>query len=144
MLHILSFLDGNSFVTAAAVSRAFRNVIAPRQRNVSISGFHSYENMKQMNFTAATFFSGRDSELVANNVLADLAESFPRLNSVDLSGCWYSSLSKSLFFENLITRLISPYLVKTTFRKDVTNLDSFMTARKIEYTGPSTSNWRYC
>lgn len=84
---ITSFLDGESFITATAVSRAFRNALIPRQRQVSISRFHSYESMKQMNFSGATFFSGRDSLLVTNKVLADLAESFPRLNSVDLSGC---------------------------------------------------------
>jgi len=85
--HILSFLDGPSFVAAAAVSRAFRDAIIPRQRNVTISSFLSYESMKQMNFSGASFFSGRDSSLVTNQVLADLSECFPNLKSVDLSGC---------------------------------------------------------
>lgn len=84
---ILEFLDGDSFVTATAVSKAFRDALIPRQRNVSMNGFPSYESMKQMGFTGAVFFSGRDSNLVTNDVLADLATSFPRLASVDLSGC---------------------------------------------------------
>ena len=84
---VLSFLDGNSFVTAASVSRAFRNAFIPRQRNVSVSGFTSFEHMKQMRFTGATHFSARDSTIVTNKVLDDLADTFPRLSSVDLSGC---------------------------------------------------------
>lgn len=85
--NILSFLDGDSFCNAAAVSRGFRHAIIPRQKNVCIRGFHSYKSMKQINFTGATYFSGRDSPLVTNEVLNDLAECFPKLTSVDLSGC---------------------------------------------------------
>jgi len=85
--HILDFLDDFSFMRASAVSRAFRDAIIPRQRNVTISGFPSYERMKQLDFSGAVFFSGRLCELVTNDVLADLATSFPRLKRVDLSGC---------------------------------------------------------
>lgn len=85
--HILSFLDPDSFLAASAVSRAFRDAIIPRQRNVSIAGFHSYESMKSMNFSGAVYFSGGDSDLVINDVLKDLAGSFPSLKSVDINAC---------------------------------------------------------
>ena len=84
---VVSFLDGNSFVTAAAVSRAFCKAFIPRQRNVSTSGFTSFESIKQMRFIRAIHFSARDSAIVTNKVLDDLADTFPRLSSVDLSGC---------------------------------------------------------
>lgn len=85
--YILEFLDRTSFITAAAVSKAFRDTIIPRQKHISLGCFRSYESMKQMGFTGATFFSGRLCELVTNEVLADLPQRYPRLVSVDLSGC---------------------------------------------------------
>lgn len=85
--HILSFLDGESFIASSCVSRSFRNAIIPHQKNVSIGNFQSYSSMKQMGFTGAVFFHGMGSDLVTNEVLSDLAASFPSLRGVDLSGC---------------------------------------------------------
>lgn len=85
--YILDFLDPVSFITSAGVSKAFRDAVIPRQRNVSLGCFHSYESMKKMGFTGAVFFSGRLCNLVTNDVLADLPVSFPNLARVDLSGC---------------------------------------------------------
>jgi hypothetical protein len=85
---IVAFLDTKSCCTAAGVSRAFRDALIPRQRAVAIKDFQSYE--RQMGFLGVTFFSGRDSNLMTNDVLRELGEdhtSFRRLSGVDLSGC---------------------------------------------------------
>lgn len=85
--YILEFLDPVSFIRAAVVSKAFRDAVIPRQKNVDLGCFRSYDSMKQLRFTGAVFFSGRLCNLVTNDVLADLPVSFPNLARVDLSGC---------------------------------------------------------
>jgi len=41
--------------------------------------------MKQMGFMGAMFFSGKDTNLIINKVLADLATTSPHLTSVELT-----------------------------------------------------------
>jgi len=87
---IFSFLDGKSMYEASKVCRSFRDALIPRQRNVTITGFPSFEAFRRMNFIGMEFFSGRKSDLVTDDVLHTIANdcsSYLKLVHVDVMHC---------------------------------------------------------
>jgi len=87
---IFSFLDGKSMYEASKVSRAFRDALIPRQRNVTIVGFPSFAAFRRMNFLGMEYFSGGASRLITDSTLDIIANdrtSYPNLACVAVGRC---------------------------------------------------------
>jgi len=94
--YVLEFIDGPSGCQAAAVSKAFRDALIPRQRNVNLSGFSSPKGLLDgtFPFQSAQYLSGRDCDWVTDAFLRTTAaptSPFPNISRIDLSGCKHMS-----------------------------------------------------
>lgn len=88
--HIFSFLDDESICTATKVSKSFHACLEPHRQNISISGFKTYEAFRRRKYDRMVFFSGRNSELVTDQVLLSLADTslgYPDFSRIDIRGC---------------------------------------------------------
>lgn len=86
---IFGFLDGKSVYEASKVSRAFRDALIPRQKNVTMSGFSSFQSFRRMNFIGMEFLDVGDSFITDNDleVIANDREAYPNLSRASLSRC---------------------------------------------------------
>jgi hypothetical protein len=82
--YIFSFLSGKDMYEASKVSREFRDALIPRQKNVTMAGFSSFESFRQMNFIGMEYFeTGRENSIVTDDIILSLAndiESYPNLS----------------------------------------------------------------
>ena len=102
--YIFSFLSGKDMYEASKVSRSFRDALIPRQKNVSIAGFSSFESFRQMNFIGMEYFAtGRDSDIVTDDIVSLMAndiESYPNLSRVSFgTHCRYLTTAGKHRFE---------------------------------------------
>jgi len=89
LTEVLCFAGGASMCALAACSRAWKAALIPRQKNVDASGWRSFESMKSLKFKSATFLSARDSEIIDDAALREIAgdgSPLPHLTYIDLSG----------------------------------------------------------
>lgn len=70
---IFGFVDPKSMYEASKVSRKFRDALIPRQRNVTIAGFPSFEAFRRMNFASMELFVCLGSPLETSELLCVLA-----------------------------------------------------------------------
>jgi hypothetical protein len=108
--YIFSFLGGKDMYEASKVSREFRDALVPRQKNVTMAGFSSFESFRQMNFIGMEYFeTGRENSIVTGDILLLMAndiESYPNLSRAFLET--YTSSGGELGFE----RELGPRLEK--------------------------------
>lgn len=87
---IFSFLDDKSMYEASKVSRAFRDALIPRQRNVSLAGFTSIEAFQRMNFVGVEYLSCTGCKWLTDEALASIAgdyNAYPSLARLSIRGC---------------------------------------------------------
>ena len=111
--YIFSFLSGKDMYEASKVSRSFRDALIPRQKNVTIAGFSSFESFRQMNFIGMEYFeTGRDSPIVTDDIISLMAndiESYPNLSRVSFGVyCQYLTMDGEIRFK----RELGPRLEK--------------------------------
>jgi hypothetical protein len=87
--YIFSFLSGKDMYEASKVSREFRDALIPRQKNVTMAGFSSFESFRQMNFIGMEYFeAGRENSIVTDDIILLMAndiESYPNLSRACLN-----------------------------------------------------------
>lgn len=87
---IFGFLDGKDMYEASKVSIGFRDALIPRQKNVTIAGFSSFESFREMNFVGMEYFTASESPLMTDyvaSVIANDYESYPYLSRACLTFC---------------------------------------------------------
>ena len=102
--YIFSFLSGKDMYEASKVSRSFRDALIPRQKNVTMAGFSSFESFRQMNFIGMEYFaSGKDNDIVTDDIVSLMANdimSYPNLSRVSFGKrCLNLSMRGAIRFE---------------------------------------------
>jgi hypothetical protein len=108
--HIFGYLSGKDMYEASKVSREFRDSLIPRQKNVTTTGFSSFESFRQMNFIGMESFAIGESSILTNEnacVIASDQESYPNLSRASLlsSCCYLLGGGEMLFMKALGPRL---------------------------------------
>lgn len=92
---IFSFLDGKAMYEASKVSRAFRDALVPRQRNVTFEGFKSFASFRRMNFMGMVYFTDGKSKFQMDDFIQTLSldrRSYPNLERVFVRNCYGAGL----------------------------------------------------
>jgi hypothetical protein len=73
--YIFSFRSGKDMYEASKASREFRDALVPRQKNVTMAGFSSFESFRQMNVIGMEYFeTGRRKNSVTDDIIKEQNE----------------------------------------------------------------------